>query len=211
MPGLEILGDVSDDGERIVLVNRPEIRSPGDLWLVTSIGDPAVRLSETDASEVSPTWSPETDRIAYARSLGDREWSFEIRAVVGGAARVFYRSRSLDRPCLDWSPDGRSIALSVRPHDDGLSDVLIYRLETGQIDDSTATPGKDFFRPAWSPDGQSLAVIHRWSAVSLDLFVFDFDEGGALRRVTNDRSRIADVDWTPDGRRLVFAGERLGA
>ncbi|MEM9556282.1 MAG: winged helix-turn-helix domain-containing protein [Acidobacteriota bacterium] len=211
LPGLEVLGDVSADGDRIVLVNRPDVHSPSDLWLLTPTGDPAVRMSATEQNEVSPTWSPKTDRIAYARYLGDQEWSFEIRALVGGEARVFFHSRSLDWPSLNWSPDGRFIAMSVRPRDDGLSRVWLYDLSSEQIDDSIATPGKDFVMPVWSPDGRSLAVLQRWSAVSHDLFVIGLDEEGVVRQLTDERTRITDLGWTPDGRRLVFASERLGA
>jgi Tol biopolymer transport system component len=68
-------------------------------------------------------------------------------------------------------------------------------------------PGDQEVRAAsWSPDGQSIALI-QCDVDDCALWVMDRD-GSHLRRIpTQITNTTWDVDWTPDGLRLVFISD----
>ena len=59
--------------------------------------------------------------------------------------------------------------------------------------------------PAWSPDGRSLAYTS--VGANLDIWVVGADGGGA-RRLTHGRGVDTMPWWSPDGSRIVYAGQR---
>lgn len=71
----------------------------------------------------------------------------------------------------------------------------------------TSSPGADV-RPTWSPDGTAIAYASR----SLDLSWAVIVMGADGRRpvvVADDFLDLGDIAWSPDSRRLAFAGQLL--
>lgn len=94
-----------------------------------------------------PSWSPDSQRILYLKTLGDRvDVQAEIRVVdvAGGNDRVLYRSGC----CInDWrapvfSPDGSRIAFGL-----GVEDGFYVFVMTAEGADVRRLPGFD--EPAW--------------------------------------------------------------
>jgi dipeptidyl aminopeptidase/acylaminoacyl peptidase len=105
---------------------------------------------------------------------------------------------------LDASPDGRSVACSVRSVDRDQDAYVscIWCLDTqgGSPRQLTRGPGLEN-SPSWSPDGKQLAFISNRSG-ALQAYVLPRD-GGEARAVGQLTGAISDVRWTPDGRSLV--------
>ena len=117
--------------------------------------------------------------------------------------------------CLNWSPDGRWLAvcdsddLSVEP----LS-VFLLSVDTGERRRLTSpTEGHDV-SPAFSPDGRTLAFARFGSGLTSDLYLLDLDEDlnpqGEPRRRTFMEQVIAGHGFTSDGRDIVFSSGPLG-
>lgn len=55
---------------------------------------------------------------------------------------------------------------------------------------------------AWSPNGRYLAFAGQMDGPSSDLYVLDV-ETGQRRRLTDGIEQIVDIQWSPDGRRIL--------
>ena len=100
-----------------------------------------------------------------------------------------------------WHPDGSALAYSMR------GDIWIQTLGTENAQAITRGPGYHF-EPAWSPDGQWIALTVD-TAGNLDIAVVRAD-GTGFRRLASDAAVDVQPAWTPDGRSIVFASTRGG-
>lgn len=96
----------------------------------------------------------------------------------------------------DWHPTQPRIAYSMR------GDIWVHDLETGIATAVTQGPGYHF-EPAWSPDGQRIAMAVDFDG-QMDLAIVNAD-GTGFARATDGGSIDVQPDWTPDGATLVFA------
>ncbi len=96
----------------------------------------------------------------------------------------------------DWHPDGSVLAYSMR------GDIWLQSVESDQAQAVTQGPSYHF-EPAWSPDGQWLAMAVDTDG-ALDIAVVRPD-GSDFRRLTSDAAVDVQPTWTPDGRSIVFA------
>ncbi len=94
----------------------------------------------------------------------------------------------------DWSPDGKSIALTGGWASAGTS-IFIESVDGSSLQRVTTGNNVLDSNPRWSPDGSRLAFDRDGSSV------YVVSPGGVPKRLTNGRQ----PDWSPDGSRIVFA------
>ena len=112
---------------------------------------------------------------------------------------------------LDWSPDGRSIAVTLHRLD-GTSQIGIVRVADGSLTVLQTTDWRGATRIFFSPDGRYVAfdVPVDDSSDQLDIRVVAVD-GSEGSTAIHDPSQNVVMGWTPDGRNVLFASDRGGS
>ncbi|MBA3414660.1 MAG: PD40 domain-containing protein, partial [Chloroflexia bacterium] len=138
-------------------------------------------------------WSPDGGRIAYT-TLFDPENPDELEPEAGAPPKVRVTRR------FDYKQDGRGWVGDVR------NQVFVVDVERGDRRRIT-TVLVDHSEPAWSPDGQWLAVhVSRPVGPGSQLMLFGVDSG-EVRAVGPDRCMIDHWAWSPGGDRIVYTGD----
>ena len=99
------------------------------------------------------------------------------------------------------SPDGRTIAISARGW------IWLFDPDTGVARRLTSGPELDT-RPAWRPDGASLAFL-RDDSENLAIWSVDIASGEETL-LFEDEAIVLDPAWAPDGKRLYFSAATAG-
>jgi WD40 repeat protein len=157
-------------------------------------------------------FSPDGKRLAALSGAGDvKVWEAQGGKEVAGwyagttdreppwRARPLYQS-------LAWSPDGRRLALGMGPS----GRVSIRDAVTGKEERSLEAGGHAL---AWSPDGKHLAAAGTRDQPAA---VWDMQSGKRLLTLREPQenprfprpSQITSLAWSPDGRRLLMAGDQ---
>lgn len=59
-------------------------------------------------------------------------------------------------------------------------------------------------RTAWSPDGSRLAIVAALDGPTSDVYLLDRADF-TMRQLTREPEHVTQIDWSPDGRHLIFS------
>ena len=218
---------ISPDGRWIAFMSTRDVFSI-DLYVADAATGKVVRKLTSTASD------PHFSSIEFIYSAGG--WDAEskrlaVATVTGGhpALAVFSaesgdKEREVPLPDLDeifnptWAPDGHAVCFTGMSR--GLTDLWIYDFNVARLHRLTNDPYADL-QPAWSPDGKHIAfATDRFSSNLQTLAIGAYrlalidPEGGAIEPVgaSGDRTQSKNINpqWSPDGRALLFIGDRDG-
>ena len=206
-------------------------RSRSELWVVPAAGGAARAVVTAPASARSPHWSPDGSTLAFIARLADRDPRSQVYAIPAAAGEIEQLTHSpLGVMAFAWSPDGESIAHTAREplpqaieeqHARGFDQrvagenerhVRLWVEELGRGDRRAVTPASQtVWAFAWKPDGTGFAVqLTDDPAIDASymyrrIFVVAAD-GGGMQLLTETEGKLGSMAWSPDGRRLAFAG-----
>jgi len=160
-----------------------------------------------------PSVSPQGDRIAY---FSDRKQYTDVylmsaydgktlRRVVRGERNVNFEAFPLLRTSIAWSPDGERMAFVAGSR--GRDWIYIVDASDGRVLNKLTVPCEELSYPAWSPVSDSLVVLGLQNGRS-DLWLVH-TRTGQSQRLTHDAWDEKEPTWSPDGRHITFASDRL--
>jgi Tol biopolymer transport system component/DNA-binding winged helix-turn-helix (wHTH) protein len=204
---------VSPDGRLIAFVQREAGNSgSADIYIRNSHDGIVGRITQDPASDRLPAWSPDGSELAFVRTT-PTACDLMIYTVRLGTERRMAACTNLDEPRVVWTPDGRALVTSHATDERAQFNWRIARLDiaTGAITTLTTPPAGIVgdHAPAISPNGQQIAFIRRVSGGVSDVYIAAID-GGEPRRLTFDESDLTGIDWSSDGRSIVFSSDRAG-
>jgi Tol biopolymer transport system component len=208
-PGDEVDPAVSPDGTRVAYAWNGGDGPNFDIWVRLVDAETPLRVTDGPAADKTPAWSPDGSRIAFARYESGGCAIFVVSAL-GGPARRLADCGDKDEPEMDWSPDGKSLAASVRV-EGGPSRIRVLSIDGGDARTLTDPPAGTYgdWGPAFSPDGRRIAFVRTIDGGVEDVWMAAAD-GTDARRMTFDDLGITGVSWSHDGRSIVFSSNRAG-
>jgi Tol biopolymer transport system component/predicted Ser/Thr protein kinase len=221
-PGEEYQPALSPDGKQVAFVWNGEKQDNYDIYVKLVDAGTPLRLTTDPQPDSYPAWSPDGSRIAFVRvnkggaevlvipALGGSELKLGQLAAVDPVSGVATTGLG-----LSWSADGNSLAVVDRASPREPNAIFLLSTETHEKRRLTsAAVGYDHASPVFSPDGRNLAFLCiSAGASSRDIYLLTVAAGapsGEPRRLTFDERSIGGLDWTPDGRSIVFSSNRTG-
>jgi Tol biopolymer transport system component len=207
-----------------IMVARETTGQGADYVTVQADGTGAVSFMQADDCGQCAFWSPDGRRIMIPfvpSGGGDRLGTAIIDPDGANRVEVPFPDGTLFLGPGDWSADSRRIALEgFDPSNPTRPDVGVYIAAadgSGLRQVTSSSDGRPHLYPSLSPDGRRLAFLAQdpdppmIGAAAGDLFVVNLDGTGIDQmnpegtKVVATASNGRPVDWSPDGRQILFA------
>jgi TolB protein len=183
------------DGNRFAVV-----RLGRGIWTVDVAAKTSKQLT-TNPSDEAPSWSPNSEWIAFDRLAGNTNYDlYMVHAVTGQVKRVTKDSAPQTNPT--WSSDGSRLAFAEQQANGRWSIISTGLDGRGRVRVTPANISAQ--QPDWSPDGRRITFILQ----ELDratVAVKNADGTGAIERLTDQSLFPARPVWSPDGTGIAFS------
>ena len=175
--------------------------------------DHAVHIVDSDGADditipmagegISPAWSPDAQRIAYATyGVDSRIVVYDLHAA---QSRTFGKQRNTNNSAPTFSPDGSTIVYVLTGENGSdlfsmpaTADGTPHRLSSGK--------GTDNSMPSFSPDGRHIAFVSG-RAGAPEIYIMDADGTNPDLFTTYDfstKNYRSNPSWSPDGLQIAY-------
>ncbi len=198
--GLAFTPSLSPDGKQAAFIWNGEKNQGFDLYLQLVNGGNPLRLPDAHPAG-KPAWSPDGSRLAFIR----RDGGLYVMPALGGSPQRVSIPSSAATGDLAWAPSGAFFVFTGPGQ--GLVSVSAEGGEAHQLTKPAA--GIDV-SPSISPESSALAFVRRTSQFNSGVLVMPLNRDGTAagppQQITAGVWDISSLDWTADGREIIFAG-----
>lgn len=186
----------------------------GDIWLVSSEGGTATRITLHEAHDFAPAISPDGRSIAFS-SKREGGYDVYVMPIEGGKPkRLTYHAA--DDIVHGWTPDSRRVLFTSVREVTRLTSIYAVDAETGDAR-LLASDDARLDNPAVSADGKTLFATRGgqmprkgYRGSNNANLVFLPAEGGTLQYVMRDKDNQRWSLPSADGKWLYFVSDRTG-
>ena len=198
-----LTGDFGVFNTKIVFVSETDKSKA--LYVCDFDGGNLRKLTDGNHIILSPSWSPDGQRLAYTSYKNDKP-DIYIRTVNTGDEKLLADYEGLNITPAWMPPDGSRIAATLSFE----GDEEIYLLtDSGKVDKRlTRSWGVDV-SPTFSPDGKKMAFVSG-RAGSPQIYVMELATG-RTSRLTFEGRYNTQPDWSPKGDRIAYSGMSDGS
>jgi len=188
---------ISPDGRRVAVTPDEDIR----------IFEVASGLSTRFTNEMAlgsqaelPVWSPASERI-IADVWNPTASILKEYPISRGQAREIYKDSSSSYcNAVDWSRDGRYLAINRNEFRGNLFDMVYFDFADNQLKPFLATLF-DEGDGQFSPDGRWIAYVSNETG-AYEIYIRSFPDGGRIKRISHAGGQ--QPRWRADGQELFF-------
>ncbi len=196
----------------------------GDLWLVPSTGGRAVQLTQHEAHDMRPVWSPDSKQVAFASDRHGNMDVFVIPASGGAAKRLTFHSNA-EYP-TSFTPDGKNVVFYASRLDNAsnaqfpngyMSELYSVSVQGSQPKQILTTPAQDavynssgtmlLFHDKKSPEDEWRK--HHTSSVTRDIWSWEA-KSGKYTKLTAFAGEDRNPIWSPDNTEVLYLSEQSG-
>ena len=202
---------MAPDGKFLAVADKNSQEEPLSIYLVsveTGEKRKVTTPSAGAAGDSYPAFSPDGKTLAFVRSSSRATTDLYLLGLdVGATRRLTFDNTSILG--LAWTSDGREIVFASRR---GGSIYSLWRIPAaGGTPERLPTIGQSVVSPAISRQGNHLAYTQ--SLDDQNIWSLELDTAGRAEAATSLISSTLDdngPDYSPDGRKVVFASNRSG-
>jgi tricorn protease len=209
---------LSPDGKTIVFTYK------GDLYKVAATGGTAIQLTQHEAHDFMPVWSPDGNSVAFA---SDRFGNFDvfIMNLTGGEPRRLTQHSTAEYP-YSFSPDGKTVYFGASRIDatgnrqfptGSLPELYSVPALGGRALQVMTTPAEDV---RWSRDGQRFLYHdkkggentwrkHQQSAIARDIWLYN-NKTGEHTQLTQFAGEDRSPVWADGDKTVYYLSEASG-
>ena len=195
----------SPDGARIVhtsyhLIPLSEASKAAEIYVMNADGSDRTRLTDNDAWDSQPAFSPDGAQIAFASA---RDGNYEVYLMPADGSNPVNLTHHEGRDMRPrWIDGGARISfISDR---DGQN--ALYAMDA---DGSNVTPLSDAVSSVWSPDGAKV-LFTQGPSREKEIYVRNADDSNEIQLTDNPGFNNTAPAWSPDGSRIYFESDRDG-
>ena len=203
-----------------IVFQRFDANGNWQIWVANPDLSHQRQITSGPSSSSFPAWSPDASRIAFQSNRTDPDPNddleiqdiFTMRPDGSGLRQITDSDGDSEKP--GWSPDGRWLLYAASgPDYPRTMGIYLTRSDgSGAPRRLTRLTGTSFWQELarFSPDGKAIEYTEYRPAANPDepeesALIIARSDGSHPKQMTPWELRAVDADWSPDGRRLVFA------
>lgn len=182
-----------------------------EIGIVSAGGGDPTWVTEDQAVDWSPVWSPESESLYYISDRGGSAniWRIDVHPGAGEAASpprpLTAPSRLVSRIAI--SGDGSQLIFTDENVSSNVARVELDTASGPGLPVAVTRGSSEFVQAQASPDGEW--VTFRSAGSQEDLYVVRAD-GSDLLQLTDDSAKDRRPSWSPGGEQILFYSDRSG-
>ncbi len=199
------LPGTSPHGRLLVPMLVSSDRSENQIFRFDLDGSGRTNLTNTQADEQAPAWSPDGKQIAFVSQRDGVAQIYVMNADGSSPKNVSAQAKHDDSDPV-WSPDGKQILFHTSRLDSQtearLGEIWLVGVDGTNEKDLSSRRAQDDSRGVWSPDGSRI-VFSSSSAAGSAIWIMDANGNDPIQ-LTPANSQDAGPVWAPDGTWIAF-------